>query len=480
MAIFSQYFSLNKVQAELDFIDIDSEKDLPLFIDPYALSIRNDDWSQKCNQYIVSFFQTAIDYIRAGKEREAKKLLDNLSEPNETCLGVSRKIPKGRGVSGKQALDLYQALAQSQAAKKGLLSELADCDLFVEGIGYDKISDITTNIIRELLIEYTQKQCGLYNIPLIGNVASGKFWNPQENKWAQSYAQLPIINDKKILLVPKSIVRFKLGIDGQSYYNNFVLNFLQQENLNANTSLVQVLKNGERKVFKKDLKEIYPYKKDWLAEFTSKNPSVLIKCKKFVKEQEMRGILDKHILSKDFNERAFAKSLTECLGKISIGSRAASQYHSFIIGALELIFWPSLIYPKKEHEIHDGRKRIDISYTNNALYGFFHRIHTAHDISSNLIMVECKNYNADVSNPELDQLSGRFSPNRGKFGFLLYRKTDNYEQLLKRCKDTAGDLRGVIIPLGDEQLTNLLQLIANGERMKIDEYLNSLFVKVIS
>jgi hypothetical protein len=74
--------------------------------------------------------------------------------PNETRLGKSQGKPQGRGVSGKQQLDLYEALADSEAAKTGILSEIAECDLFIEGIGPDKISDITTNIIRSPLIEY--------------------------------------------------------------------------------------------------------------------------------------------------------------------------------------------------------------------------------------------------------------------------------------------------------------------------------------
>jgi hypothetical protein len=45
MATFSEFFNLNKTQAEIDFVDIDLEIDTPLYIDPYALTTREDDWS---------------------------------------------------------------------------------------------------------------------------------------------------------------------------------------------------------------------------------------------------------------------------------------------------------------------------------------------------------------------------------------------------------------------------------------------------
>src|SRR3954452_24401071 len=120
---FSEAFQLHKTQAALDFVDIDLNTDSRLFVDPFALSIRKDEWSFRCTQHIVSFFQTAIDAIHTGDHERAKQVLTNLSEPNETRLGMSKDKPSGRGVSGKQALDLYDALVESEAAKTGVLSE---------------------------------------------------------------------------------------------------------------------------------------------------------------------------------------------------------------------------------------------------------------------------------------------------------------------------------------------------------------------
>src|SRR3712207_8001910 len=45
------------------------------------------------------------------------------------------------------------------------------------------------------------------------------------------------------------------------------------------------------------------------------------------------------------------------------------------------------------------------------------------------------------SNPELDQIAGRFSPSRGKFGIITSRNLNNKPLFLERCKDTARDDR---------------------------------------
>ena len=40
-------------------------------------------------------------------------------------------------------------------------------------------------------------------------------------------------------------------------------------------------------------------------------------------------------------------------------------------------------------------------------------------------MVECKNYSRDLKNPELEQLSGRFSPRRGQVGIAACRTIED-------------------------------------------------------
>ncbi len=479
---FSEIFGIGLDQPQLDFVDVSPDADTPLFIDPFAISLKDDAWSEACHRHITHFFQTALNYVRDGNEIEARKLLNGLSEPNETCLGLSKGTPAGRGVSGKQALDLYESLAKSQAANTGLLEELAECDLFVEGIGHDKISDITTNIIRLLLIEYTQAQCDLHGIDLRGDFPTGRYWDMENRRWGAKYATMPVVGNRRIILVPKYSVRRALSLNAQEYYSHHILNFIQDEQMRYGSPLVRVLKSGDRRPpSKKSLRANFPFSKDFLARFTQQNKEVLEHYKNMYSRIEgARGTLEHRDFDEEFNEEIFARALIVRLTNIPTGNAHADSFHSLIVGTLEFLFWPNLIYPKKETSIHDGRKRIDVTYTNAAKIGFFHRVHTAHQIASNIIMVECKNYTNELSNPEIDQLSGRFSVNRGKLGLLVYRDVSDYDHLLSRCRDTASDGRGFILPLGDRQIVDFLELVASGNRPTIDQRLDVLLLRLIS
>jgi hypothetical protein len=139
---------------------------------------------------------------------------------------------------------------------------------------------------------------------------------------------------------------------------------------------------------------------------------------------------------------------------VPLGKPDADKYEKAIEALLTALFYPGLTSPISQHRIHDDRKRIDITYTNMATGGFFKWL-AAHYPSSQ-VMVECKNYSRDLKNPELDQLSSRFSPSRGRVGLMVCRSFDNKKLFEERCRDTAKDDRGFIVVLDDDDLTELV------------------------
>ena len=461
----SLFFRLNKSQAALDFVDVDTDRDIQLFIDPYVFSQRTDVWSAKCHDTLQSFFEAVLDAIRSGNDSRGEQLLNYLHEPNETCLGLSLGPPSGRGIGSGQAARLFYVLKNSKAAKTGLLKELSDCELFVPGIGADKISDLTTNIIRKHLIEYTQYQCDLHGIELYGKVNSGNLWNEYTCDWESRYVQLPVVDGRKIIMVPKAAVRWSLSFSHYQYYNKFVLDFLQAEHLRQDTALVETLRNGKRRVTKKNLKKEYKLTKGYLAEFSENHPEVL---QRYKRQLGIPQALKNHELEINFEESTFARMLIDELLNINRGSQDASRFHSFMVGVLTFIFYPNLIQPEKEYEIHEGRKRIDIAYTNNGNMDFFGRVLRNSRVAAAKVYVECKNYMNEVANPELDQLSGRFAHTRGRLGILVARNFDNRERFIARCRDTVKDDRGYIIAIVDDDVVQMLKLIEEGRREEVD------------
>jgi hypothetical protein len=468
----SRYFNLGKTQAELDFVNVDTDRDTPVFVDPYALEIKEDQWSNRCADHIWSFFTAVLEAIRSNNTVRALHLLSHLHEAQETYLGVSRGRPQGRGIGSGHAAQLLDALQQSRAVQTGLLSDLAEAELFIAGIGRDKISDLTTNIIRGPLVDYTAAQCELHSIGLYSVSSAGPVWDPAREDWVQKSHELPMVARKPVILVPKYSVRRRLSLDSQEFYNHQMINFLAEEYLTASSSLVHTLKNGGRRVYKKDVKERHPFIKNDLADFVRQHPEVLEEYKRLKGAQGPLSITE---LEKNFDEAALARALEVALSAIAPGSATATKYHHLITGILSFLFFPGLIEPIKEREIHDGRKRIDIKFTNTGTGVFFERVLKAAQTRAVSISVECKNYTTDPANPELDQLSGRFSHTRGFIGFLCCRTLQNKIAMSQRCRDTAMDGRGYVIVLDDDEIVWFLRMVAADHRDQLEPRLNHLY-----
>ena len=472
MVKFSEYFGKTLSQAELDFVDIDTSCDTPLYLDPYAIQIRQDDWSSLCGDYIRSYFSELLDAMREDNWAKIEHLTIHLHEPNETFLGVSSGKPSGRGLSRVKADMIVDAIKNSFAFKTGQISDVSEASLYIAGIGPDTISDLTTNVLRGPLADYTEEQCDLHGIEVNEVNFLPPVWNPGTSKWEANSLHLPLVKGEPVLLIPKFSVRRRLCLDSQEFYNHHLLTFHQQEHLNAGSALVEVLKNKRRRVTKKKLKKLYPYSKDLIAEFAQENPKV-IEFYKSLKGAE--GTIKNVDIDDDINEQSIAKRLSEELDRVETGGKYANIYHNLAMSICTFLFYPDLIHPIKEKSLHEGRKRIDINFTNAAHKGFFFTVLEAPQTRALHVAVECKNYSSDPKNPEYDQLAGRFSLRNGYFGILLCRTIEDKDHSLEICKDAAKDNRGFMLVLDDADLQKMLSYVENHNRPNINRLLHRKF-----
>ncbi len=277
------------------------------------------------------------------------------------------------------------------------------------------------------------------------------------------------------MLVPKFIVRRRLSIDSQEFYNKQITDFLVSEHLRANSSLVQTIK-GKRTVFKKDVREERPKSKTFIADTVLAHPELLEAYKEIAKRQRALAL---------FNDESptlttVCARLANAFANVHPGAADADHYHTLVMGSLTALFYPDLIQPHKDWEIHGGRKRIDIVYTNAADTGFFAHRRDDQNINANTVIVECKNYTRDLANPEIDQLLGRFDNNRGKLGLLCYRQAEDHDLLLARCKDAAARGQGFIVLLSDDDLVHMLRAKAELNDDEVSARLHRKFRELVA
>ncbi|WP_214070733.1 hypothetical protein [Mucilaginibacter sp. dw_454] len=282
---FSEYFKL--ADGRYDFLDIYAYQDIPLFLDPFGLSAMRDTWSKECEDQIATYFQYLLDSINRGDKKTVAKLLNALHEVDEIALGYSANEPSGWGIGKMQALEIQSAFESSEAAKSGDIKDIADCALLIPGISRDKISDITANILKKKLIEFTQKQCAKHQIP-VSRVAVNNAFDFENFNFISYYADLPVINGRAKILLPIHSVRRDPELSKDKYYRNFVLEFLRAEHEHAGDALATVMKNGSVIVRIGDLKDKYPLNVDFLYEFSKLHPKILTKYKEELRTSALK------------------------------------------------------------------------------------------------------------------------------------------------------------------------------------------------
>jgi hypothetical protein len=464
-------------QPELDFVDVDVRGDTKLFVDPRALLLLPTEWGEECVALVQDFFGTVMGAIQAGDQQAANRMLGQLREPNETRLGLSRDRAQGHALGPQLAERVGDSLARSEAAKTGLLEDLEDTILLVPNVDADLVSDITTNVIREPLVRYTREAARELGIAVVRNVSSGGMWDPARHEWYAEYVDLPVADGRPLLFVPKVIIRKRMEYNADEYYNHYILERLRADEFAAGSDLVQILKNGKTRVTDKELMAKYGRGKLVNAHWTRIYPQLLDQYRRD-HDRSIRPPLTHHQLAEELAapEPDYEALLAAVLA-VPRGRADADRYHRAAQDLLTTLFYPALSMGRRERPIHGGRKRIDIVFANTATAGFFAWLRNNYPAAN--IIVECKNYEDDPANGELDQLAGRFAPSRGIVGLLLCRQLTDRSLFIARCRDAANDQGGFIVALDDSDLRILVDARQAGDEMAQFEYLKGRFDELV-
>jgi hypothetical protein len=371
---FSELFRLGENSAQFDFVDVCLDRDIQLFMDPYSLVTTKTAWCQDAHELAYGYFQKVLDTLRSGAREKAKHLLC-LHEDNRTRTGYSQNEPHGNALGDTKADAFLEALLTSEAFKSGQIHDIEDASLFVDGIGYDVISDMVINVLREKLAIYTQEQCTLWQLPM-EREETLVVWR-SDGHWTTVTMSLPTDGKSAILLLPRALVRKDLSLQSDRYLQD-VMNERDRGSREAARALEQLVQNvplkKNRKIDRKEFRLRLRDKgsiKDAVTKITSANPGAL-------REYKDRARTKRYILSaadiEQFQPERRDLNPDELIERIMAENKEAAKnapdnpfaFDLAVQGAILACLHPYLQYPR----VIQKRKLTGVLMANVGTEGF--------------------------------------------------------------------------------------------------------------
>ena len=162
-------------QFEVDFVIPRIGIDLALGIDPFLLFKSRDPTLSKLHSIILKAFNNGVDLLSKGRTDEARRLF-HFPEVSEIGLGYTQKGKRGSGVGEFLSELITETLAQSPSLLQRGIRHIEEMQLVSIGIGPDRVSDMAANLLKNFLIEYTQKQCEIWGIPISSGIPSPTYF----------------------------------------------------------------------------------------------------------------------------------------------------------------------------------------------------------------------------------------------------------------------------------------------------------------
>ncbi len=210
---FSDYFDADpQVLEDYGAFDISVVSDLPLFIDPFLLFNSEKREYQELHEGIIRYLRFLRQEATPDLDPGLVKAWYRFKEVRQNWLGFA--------VFGNGGSALGQDFARSLRDSLGTIldnfgdeeitrgSHLEKLCLIKPGVGRDRISDFTTNLIKDYLLEYTQEfarehlqpeQCRDFAVTRARFSFDTKSWE------TRSY-YLPILREDFVLLTPADLL----------------------------------------------------------------------------------------------------------------------------------------------------------------------------------------------------------------------------------------------------------------------------------
>lgn len=211
---FTDFFQVQpEVLEEYGAFNVSLINDLPLFIDPFLLFNSEKEEYQRLHDQIIEYLRFLRDKSAAGAiDKGLLKSWFTFSEVKQNWLGYSESGNSGSGLGPTFARELNRNLntfftdfGQEHITEGSHLEKLT---LIESQVGRDNISDFTTNLIKNFLLEYTQGFAHQHIHPRFQrNIAVEKVrFNYATEVWESKSFKLPWDGKDCVILTPKDML----------------------------------------------------------------------------------------------------------------------------------------------------------------------------------------------------------------------------------------------------------------------------------
>jgi len=432
-------------QYDVDFVIPRLGVDLPLGIDPFLMFKSRDEEFRRLHQLIIDHFNAGVQAVRLGRLDLADEIF-NFPEVAAIGLGYTKSGKRGSGLGGYLRELIIETLKASPGLQERGVLHVEEMQLLAAGIGPDRISDISANILKNYLVEYTQRQAELWNIQIRKGVPLPHLYDEATQSWMDVYVDLPVspVDDAPVLFVPRRIVRALPWINYDDFLQRDFRAYMEARRKT-------VAKVGGGKVATRAAKlEV--------ADVTRHDVSIV---DRYVKNREQHaGEAQPSMEYIDEQAKTRAAALTDRLLTTPAGREAASTYQHLVLEILNFLFAPELIDGKPEVRTIDGTERRDIIFTNDSDETFWDYVRSNHD--GFVLMFEVKNTD-DLGMAAIAQTATYLGSRLGRLGFIVTRKPPT-SALVKKAFSVwsdSGTEKKVILIIHDAQLIEMLTIRAD-------------------
>ncbi|NLB76447.1 MAG: hypothetical protein GX799_08270 [Crenarchaeota archaeon] len=227
---FSKYFQIDPdLLHEYGAVDVSLICDMPLFIDPMLIFNSDNPEYTNLHESIIRYFHFLATKASCGLQNNEIKAWFKFSEVKNNWLGYSLSGNGGSALGDDYAKFLYDnirfAISTNNISQSIHIEKIM---LIYKGSGKDRISDLTVNLIKQYLLEYTQTFAVNYICPELRKsmYVDRAYFNYETESFVSKEYMLPYITNRKgkdeyVLLTPADILREdEPSINRVDFYNS--------------------------------------------------------------------------------------------------------------------------------------------------------------------------------------------------------------------------------------------------------------------